>query len=60
MAQQVSVDPQFTARFLSGATIGVLLWWLEEDNLTASPETVAYTFSQLAAPGVLAALGLDG
>jgi AcrR family transcriptional regulator len=60
MAPRITVEPQFTARFLAGALVNVLVWWLDDDDLATPPETVAYRFSQLAAPGVLGALGLDG
>lgn len=60
MAPQITVEPGFTARFLAGALVNVLVWWLHDDNLSIPPEAVAYRFSQLAAPGVLGALGLEG
>lgn len=58
VAQHISVEPTFTAHFLAGAVVNVVIWWLERD-LQPPAETMAYTFSQLAAPGVLQALGLD-
>lgn len=57
-AQHISVDPQYTAHFLAGALLNVLIWWLEQD-LNPSAEAMAYAFSQLAAPGVLEVLGLS-
>ncbi len=59
MARHISVEPTFTAHFLAGALVNLIVWWLER-NLQPSAESMAYTFSQLAAPGVLQALGLDG
>ncbi len=58
MARHISVEPTFTAHFLAGALVNLIVWWLERD-LHPPAETMAYTFSQLAAPGVLQALGLD-
>jgi AcrR family transcriptional regulator len=59
MARHISVEPTLTAHFLAGAVVNVVIWWLEHD-LQPSAEAMAYTFSQLAAPGVLQALGLEG
>jgi AcrR family transcriptional regulator len=57
-APQVTVEPMLIAHFLAGALLNTLIWWLRQD-CQPSAETMAYTFSQLAAPGPLAALGLD-
>lgn len=57
-APQVTVEPMLIAHFLAGALLNTVIWWLKHD-CQPSAETMAYTFSQLAAPGVLAAIGLD-
>jgi AcrR family transcriptional regulator len=57
MARHISVEPTFTAHFLAGAVVNIVIWWLERD-LHPPAEAMAYTFSQLAAPGVLEVLGL--
>lgn len=58
VAPRITVEPMLIAHFLAGALFNTLRWWLAND-CQPSPETMAYTFSQLAAPGALAALGLD-
>ncbi|MCU0500042.1 MAG: TetR/AcrR family transcriptional regulator [Anaerolineae bacterium] len=58
LSTQISVPPPLIAQILSGALLGAARWWLRE-GLTTSPESMAYTFSLLMAPGVLAAMGLD-
>ena len=57
-APQVTVEPILIAHFLAGALLNTIIWWLNE-GCQPSAETMAYTFSQLAAPGSLAALRLD-
>ncbi len=56
-APQITVEPMLIAHFLAGALLNTIIWWLQQD-CQPSAETMAYTFSQLAAPGPLAALGL--
>lgn len=58
VARHITVDPHLIAHHLAGALLGSLRWWLGH-NCAPPAETMAYTFSQLAAPGVLAALGID-
>lgn len=58
IAPRITVEPMLIAHFLAGALLNTIIWWLQHD-CQPSPETMAYTFSQLAAPGVLAALELD-
>lgn len=58
IAPQSTVEPMLIAHFLAGALLNSIIWWLKHD-CQPSAETMAYTFSQLAAPGALAALGLD-
>lgn len=58
-APRITVEPMLIAHFLAGALLNSIRWWLEQD-CQPSAETMAYSFSQLAAPGALAALGLDG
>jgi len=58
-APRITVDPMLMAHFLAGALLNTLIWWLKQD-CQLSAETMAYAFSQLAAPGILSALGLDG
>lgn len=58
VAPRITIEPMLIAHFLAGALFNTLRWWLAND-CQPSPETMAYTFSQLAAPGALAALGLD-
>jgi AcrR family transcriptional regulator len=57
-ARHITVPPELTAEMLTGALLGAIRWWLRT-NLEATPEQMAYRFSQLLAPGVLGALGLD-
>lgn len=57
-APRVTVEPLLIAHFLAGALLNSIIWWLKHD-CQPSAEAMAYTFSQLAAPGALAALGLD-
>jgi AcrR family transcriptional regulator len=57
-APRVTVEPMLIAHFLAGALLNTIIWWLKQDCQPAA-ETMAYMFSQLAAPGPLAALGLD-
>jgi AcrR family transcriptional regulator len=57
-APQITVEPMLIAHFLAGALFNTIIWWLQQDCQPPA-ETMAYTFSQLAAPGALAALGLD-
>jgi AcrR family transcriptional regulator len=57
-APQITVEPMLIAHFLAGALLNTIIWWLKQDCQPAA-ETMAYTFSQFAAPGSLAALGLD-
>lgn len=59
VAPRITVDPVLIAHFLAGALLNTIIWWLKHDCQPAA-ETMAYTFSQLAAPGVLAAVGLEG
>lgn len=54
----MSVPPMLIANLLSGALVGSLRWWLKND-LSDTPEQMAYRFSQLVAPGVLQSMGLD-
>lgn len=58
IAPQITVEPELMAQMLAGAFLGAVRWWLAED-LATPPETMAYRFSQVMAPGVLGALGLD-
>lgn len=58
LSTQISVPPPLIAQILAGALLGAARWWLRE-GLQATPESMAYTFSLLLAPGVLAAMGLD-
>ncbi|MBN1429973.1 MAG: TetR/AcrR family transcriptional regulator [Anaerolineae bacterium] len=53
-----SVEPMLIAHFLAGALLNTIIWWLKND-CQPSAEIMAYTFSRLAAPGVLDVLGLD-
>jgi len=53
-----SVDPQLIAHFLAGALLNCIIWWLNHD-CNPSAESMAYTFSRLAAPGTIDVLGLD-
>lgn len=57
-APRITVEPMLIAHFLAGALLNTISWWLKQD-CQPSAETMAYMFSQLAAPGPLAALGLD-
>lgn len=57
IAPRITVEPMLIAHFLAGALFNTLRWWLAND-CQPSPETMAYTFSQLAAPGTLDAVGL--
>ncbi|MCU0463141.1 MAG: TetR/AcrR family transcriptional regulator [Anaerolineae bacterium] len=57
VAPKMTVEPMLIAHFLAGALFNTLRWWLAND-CQPSPETMAYTFSQLAAPGTLDAVGL--
>jgi AcrR family transcriptional regulator len=57
-APRITVPPELIAHYLAGALLGCLHWWLKTD-LQATPETMAYQFSQLAVPGVLDALGVS-
>lgn len=59
-ARYITVPPHLTAALLAGAVLGAVRWWLQVDELQSTPEQMAYRFSQIAAPGVLGALGLDG
>jgi AcrR family transcriptional regulator len=59
IAPQLTVSPELIAEIITGAALGAVRWWLETD-MQQTPETMAYTFSMLLAPGVLAAAGLDG
>lgn len=58
IAPRITVEPMLIAHFLAGALLNTIIWWLKQDCQPPA-ETMAYTFSQLAAPGVLTALGLD-
>lgn len=58
IAPQMSLPPRYINYFLSGAILSSIVWWLEQDDPPTDVE-MAYRFSQLAAPGVLAAMGLD-
>lgn len=58
VAPRITVEPMLIAHFLAGALLNTIIWWLKQD-CQPSAETMAYTFSQLAAPGILSALGLD-
>lgn len=58
VAPRITVEPMLIAHFLAGALLNSIIWWLKQD-CQPSAETMAYTFSQLAAPGVLAVLGFD-
>jgi AcrR family transcriptional regulator len=58
IAPRITVEPMLIAHFLAGALLNSIIWWLKQD-CHPSAEAMAYTFSQLAAPGALAALGLD-
>ncbi|MGF1504085.1 MAG: TetR/AcrR family transcriptional regulator [Anaerolineae bacterium] len=53
-----TVPPELQAELLAGAALGAVRWWLAHD-LTGTPEEMAYRFSQIVAPGVLQAWGLD-
>ena len=57
-AHHVTVEPTLIAQMLAGAVLGAVRWWLSTD-MQQTPEAMAYTFSQIAAPGVLASMGLD-
>lgn len=57
-APKVTVEPMLIAHFLAGALLNTIIRWLKQE-CQPSAETMAYTFSQLAAPGPLAALGWD-
>lgn len=57
-APRITVEPLLIAHFLAGALLNSIIWWLKQD-CQPSAETMAYTFSQLAAPGALAVLGLE-
>jgi AcrR family transcriptional regulator len=59
VAPFMSVPAELIADLLAGALLGTLRWWLKGD-MQDSPETMAYRFSQLVAPGVLQSMGLDG
>lgn len=58
VAPRITVEPTLIAHFLAGALLNSIIWWLKHD-CQPSAETMAYTFSHLAAPGVLSALGLE-
>ena len=58
VAPRITVEPMLIAHFLAGALLNTIIWWLKQDRQPCA-ETMAYTFSQLAAPGILSALGLD-
>ncbi len=58
IAPFMSVPPELTAEILAGALLGALRWWLR-GGMEATPEQMAYRFSQLMAPGVLQSLGLE-
>ncbi|GAB4513778.1 MAG: TetR/AcrR family transcriptional regulator [Anaerolineae bacterium] len=58
MAKEVLVPPPHLAQMLSGALLGSMRWWLEQES-PPTPEAMAYTFSQVMAPGVLNVLGLE-
>ncbi len=58
VAPRITVPPHLIAHHLAGAVVGSIVWWLKQPD-PPSPETMAYTFSQLAAPGVMNALGFD-
>ncbi|MBL8156828.1 MAG: TetR/AcrR family transcriptional regulator [Anaerolineae bacterium] len=58
IAPRITVEPMLIAHFLAGALLNSIIWWLKQD-CQPSADTMAYTFSQLAAPGTLAALGLE-
>lgn len=58
VASQSTVEPIVIAHFLAGALFNILIWWLKQDCRPPA-EMMAYTFSRLAAPGILETLGLD-
>lgn len=58
VSPMLTLPPDLVAEMLTGALLGAVRWWLHTD-FEATPEQMAYRFSQLMAPGVLGALGLD-
>lgn len=57
-APRQEVEPLLIAHFLAGALFNSVRWWLRQ-ACQPSAEIMAYTFSRLAAPGALGALGYD-
>jgi AcrR family transcriptional regulator len=57
-APHMQIPPELIAEMITGAAIGSVRWWLAT-GMVESPETMAYTFSQVIAPGVLLAMCLD-
>lgn len=57
LAARITVPPPLLAQMLAGALLGAARWWLRE-NLSPAPESMAYTYSLVMAPGVMAALGV--
>lgn len=51
-------DPGYTAAYLAGAMVASAAWWLRQEP-RESAAAMAYRFSAMAAPGVLALMGLD-
>lgn len=58
MAPFMTVPPDLLAPMLAGALLGAARWWLHTE-MTLTPEQMAYRFSQVMAPGVLASMGLE-
>lgn len=54
----MSVPAPLIAHLLAGALVGSLRWWLQNET-EATPEQMAYQFSQIVAPGLLQSMGLD-
>jgi hypothetical protein len=50
-----SVPPAMVARYLAGAFLNLLKWWIEAE-MPYSPERMDEIFQQLALPGVWATL----
>ncbi len=57
-AKKTSIEPLLIAHFLAGALLNSIIWWLKHD-CQPSAEIMAYSFSNLAAPGAIEVLGLD-
>lgn len=51
-------EPGYTAAYLAGAMVASAAWWLGQKP-RESAAAMAYRFSAMAAPGLLALMGLD-